>query len=110
MVNTITCPKCKQEFPLSEGVTHDFEERITASLSEKHKKELIEARQREREHVHKEVVERYMTTLQDLQKQVAEKDEKVAEYRDHELKLREEKRKLEEEKREVELTVARRME
>ena len=51
MVNTITCPKCNREFPLSDGLTHEFEERIRASLSEKHKKELIEALQREREQI-----------------------------------------------------------
>src|SRR5947209_422768 len=100
MVNTITCPKCKEEFPLSDGITHEVEERVIASLSQKHQKELIEARQREREHVNKEVAERYQTEFLDLKKQVEEKNEKVAHYRDQELKLREEKRQMEEEKKE----------
>lgn len=89
-MNTIKCPKCQHEFPISEIV----EDELRGKLEVKIKKELEEKSSLE---------------LADLQKQLVEKDLKMTEFRSQELKLREEKRKLVEKEKDLELVVERRI-
>lgn len=89
-MNTIKCPKCRHEFPISEIVEGELRGKLEAKIKQ-------------------EVEEKSSLELADLQKQLAEKDRKVAEFRGQELKLREEKRKLEEKEKDLELVIERRI-
>lgn len=86
MATTITCPKCGEAFEISQAFKHEIEEKLKEKIEEESKSE-----------------------LDDLRKQLKEKDEKVSELRDQELKLREEKRKVEERQKDLELEVQRKI-
>lgn len=109
MVNTIICPHCKNSIELTEALTHQIQEKLVASLNQKHEKELEEVKQKLLDQIKKESEEQFALELTDLKKQLEEKEQKVAEFRGHELKLREEKRKLEEREQELKLEVQRKI-
>ena len=89
---TITCPHCGKALEVTEALKHQIESEAKAALSEKLKKELAE--------------KSYMD-MEDLKRQLAEKNEKVKKLQEYELNLREENRKLEEKKKEIEIEAAR---
>lgn len=89
-MNTIKCPKCRHEFPISEIVESELRGKLEVKIKQ-------------------ELEEKSSLELADLQKQLVEKDLKMAEFRGQELKLREEKRRLEEKEKDLELSVERRI-
>ncbi len=94
MTNTIICPHCHTSIEITQALRGEIEPEI---------KKQVEAELR------KELSEKNSLEMEDLKKQLVEKDKKVSELRSQELSLREEKRKIEEEKKELKLEVARQM-
>lgn len=109
MVNTIVCPHCRNSIELSEALTHQIQEQVAEGLTQKHKKELEEVRQKLFDQIKRESEEKFALEFADLKKQLEEKEQKVAEFREQELRLREERRKLEERERELKLEVQRKI-
>lgn len=89
-MNTIQCPKCKHEFALDDAIGAELRGKLERDIK-------------------KQVEEQAAIEVQDLQKQLAEKDRKVAEFREQELKLRQEKRLLEEKEKDLKLEVQRQL-
>lgn len=94
MANTIVCPHCQKSIELTQALTAQLQEEITRKTEERLRKELQEQTSIE---------------LEDLRRQLAEKEEKVSQMREAELALREEKRRLEEKEKELALEVERRI-
>ena len=94
MTNTIICPYCHTSIEITQALRGEIEPEIKKQVETELRKELNEKNSLE---------------MEDLKKQVAEKDKKVAEFRDQVLSIREEKRKIEEEKKELKLEVARQL-
>ncbi len=88
------CPNCGKPIEISQALKHQIEDDV---------------RKRVEESIRKEVEEKTFVEIQDLKKQLSEKDEKVQQLREEELKLREEKRKLEEKEKDLELELERRL-
>ena len=86
----ITCPHCKNDFPLSEVFKHQIEEEASTKVK-------------------KEIEEKTKLELADLEKQLQEKQTKVEEMQKFELELRKEKRTIEEEKKQMKLDVQRQL-
>ena len=127
MSESISCPECGAEIPLTEAISHQVEERLRSEFE-------ATSRAKEAEHAHalaemEAVVEariasaraeietaaaatadeRVGVRLADLSAQVAEKDTRLAEAQRNELILLKEKRKLEAQREALELGVARKM-
>lgn len=105
-MNTIICKHCGKEFELSEALLHQVKADVEKSLSVQHRQDIEEAEARAK----KEVSEKQALELDDLKKQIEEKEEKMREFRDDQLKLREEKRRLEEEKKDFEIEMQKKVE
>lgn len=105
-MNTIICKHCGKEIEITEALLHQVKADVEKSLSQQHKREIEEAEER----VKKEIAEKQSLELEDLKKQIFEKEEKMREFRDEQLKLREEKRKLEEEKKDFEIEMQKKVE
>jgi len=85
MANTIKCPKCGHEFP-APLVSPEIEKKLRDEIESEKSLELA-----------------------DLQKTLAEKENKIEDFRKQELEIREEKRKLEDQKKDLELETQRRI-
>lgn len=109
MNSTIKCPHCNKTFELTDAIRHEIEERVGADISKKHEEDLDRVKKDIQEKLKRELEEKSMMEMNDLRKQLSERDEKVSELRDNELKLREEKRKLDEREKELELNTQRRI-
>jgi hypothetical protein len=138
MADSIKCPQCRAEIPLSEVISHQIEEQLAAELAQKlaeRERELIEeaanrekalkeaAAEREQElqrafeeerekretQIRAQTEEKVATELADLRGQAAEHEQELRESRVRELALLQEKRKLAEEREKLELEIARRM-
>ncbi len=128
MSDSITCPKCKTEIPLTEAISHQVEERLRAEfeaekeglLAEQAKQladknaEIEAAVTKTREEVAaaadaraNEVV---ATQIQDLAAQVEEQQERRREAEERELELMKAKRELEAERESLQLQVHRQLE
>ena len=95
---TIVCPKCGTEIPLSSALTQQIEERLRQGLE-------AEIRQQARE-----AAEQALTAeMTDLREQVAERSKLLEEARAQELDLRKRQRDLEDKARMLELETARRV-
>lgn len=94
MTNTIKCPKCKHEFPASEGLMSHLKEEVN-----------MEAEKR----IRAEIENEKNLELQDLKKTLQEKNQKIDDFRERELGLRERSRKLEEKEKDLELETQRRI-
>ncbi|MFC1626587.1 DUF2130 domain-containing protein [Patescibacteria group bacterium] len=105
MDTNVTCPKCGEHIELTQALIGDIEH----SLTEKYQKEIANARKQTEIEVRKKIEEKSVIELQDLKKQLKERDTKVEQMRSVELKLREEKRKIEEKEKELELEIVRRI-
>jgi hypothetical protein len=131
---TIKCPNCGEEIPLTAAPTHQIQESIRKEYeSEFEKREkALEAKTRklksEKETLEKEIEERLkketekiketltkeaeelmQTQLKDMEAQISEKDERIKKAQSIELKLRTQARKIEAEKNELELKVQRQL-
>ena len=109
MVNTIKCPNCGKNIEITEAFRHQIEEEVLGDISKKHKEDLEKVRIQAEDKVKKELEEKSFIEIEDLRKELQEKDEKVSELRENELKLREERRKLEEREKELRLEVQRQL-
>jgi hypothetical protein len=94
MKNTVKCPKCGNEFPASEGLISHLKEEASLEIEKKIRSEIESEKNLE---------------LQDLKKNLQEKDEKINDFRKQELKLRERSRKLEDKEKDLEVETKRRI-
>jgi hypothetical protein len=127
MPNSIRCPKCGAEIPLTDVIEHQIDEQLRSRLSEElaqteaeHAEALqtLEAKLRQqsaeeaekRETALKERAQAGVATeLADLQAQIDEQAQQLKAARGQELVLRQQKRQLEEAQEALELEVARRI-
>jgi hypothetical protein len=132
MSDSIICPTCETEIPLSEAISHQAEERLRVAFEDEKAKlssdqqaqlaakdaeiaaknveiEAATAKAREDAAVaaRVEADERVATELRDLQAQVTEQAERRQKAEDRELELRKEKRDLEAERESLRLQVER---
>ena len=95
---TIVCPKCGTEIPLSSALTHQIEERLRQGLE-------AEIRQQAREAAEQALA----AEMTDLREQVAERNKLLEEVRAQELGLRKRQRELEDREQSLSLEVARQL-
>jgi hypothetical protein len=125
--DSITCPKCGAQIPLTDAIEHQVEERLRAQLAaeleqrnadqereletrEEALRQEFAAAQEEREaELSKRAAAKVATELNDLKGQLEERDGELKEARERELEFRKEKRELERAQEELELEVARRL-
>lgn len=93
-MNTIKCPQCGCQVEITEVLKNELKAESVAEAEKELRAKIEEEKKLE---------------LLDLQKALAEKNQKVEEMRNQELKLREEKRQLEEREKSIELELARKM-
>jgi hypothetical protein len=121
MSESITCPNCKTEIPLTEAINHEVEERLRAEFADEReqlvaeKEQLLTAKDVERDTAvaaarEEEAVaasaraaEEVSVEMRDLQSQVDEQATLRQEAETRELELRAEKRKLEGERESLKL-------
>ncbi|MFX1521572.1 MAG: DUF2130 domain-containing protein, partial [Promethearchaeota archaeon] len=131
---TIKCPNCGEEIPLTAALTHQIKESVHKEYEGefKNREEALKAKAKklesEKEAFEKEIEERLkeetekliktakkeaeesmQTQLKDMEAQISEKDEKIKQARDIELKLRKQAREIEAAKNELELEVQRQL-
>lgn len=124
---TIKCPYCKGEIPLTEALTHQLNEGLRAEYEQRArqkedelKKKLSEMeaasarklameRARLEEEARKRALQQVEGELKDLKEEKARKDALLEEARRQELELRRRARELDEEKRTIEVQAARRL-
>ncbi len=109
---TITCPKCGHEFPLSEAYSTQMKEEIASAIKhvEAEAAEKLEAeKKRIADEANKKAKEDAALAVQDLEEQLKEKDEKVKELANQELELRKKQRELAEKYKSTELEMARKL-
>ncbi len=120
---TITCPNCGQQIPLTQALSQEVEHKLKDKL-EQQKKEYgtqLEAEKKKlwavaQKHA-QEKVEKESSELQkkkdkelaELQEQLKENSKKLEESEKHELELRKKTRELEEKEKKIELEMARKL-
>src|SRR5215471_18568153 len=104
MADSIRCPSCRAEIPLTEAISHQIEEQLAAKLA----RELAETKAAGEAELRRRAEEKVATALADLGSRVEEQDAQLREARERELGLLREKRKLDEEKEKLGLELARR--
>jgi len=116
MADSIRCPSCRAEIPLTEVISHQIEEQLGAKLArEVAAREAELRREFEQEkaageaELERRAEEKVATALADLGSRVAEQDAQLREARERELGLLREKRKHDEEKEKLGLELARRL-
>lgn len=113
---TITCPKCGTEIPLSAALTekmrHQLEGEIGKEFKEK-EKQLAQKLEAEKgkmwEEAQKKATEKNDVELKDLKKANEEKNEQLNKMREEQLELRKEKRAIEEEKKNMKLEIEKKL-
>src|SRR5262249_53651134 len=116
MADSIRCPSCRAEIPLTEVISHQIEEQLAAKVArevaareaELHREFEQEKAAGEAE-LERRAEEKVATALADLGSRVAEQDAQLREARERELGLLREKRKLDEEKEKPGLELRRRL-
>lgn len=131
---TILCPHCKKEIPLTEAISHQIREELQKEFAAEGRKreqeialkeqalmkrekaieeEYAQKMRLERARLEKELrqraEEKIALELKDLQSQVAEKELKLKEAQKAELELRKERRELEERQKTLELEMHRKL-
>lgn len=127
MSDSIVCPKCKTEIPLTEAISHQVEERLRAEFEADKERLVIEqarqladkeaeveaavakAREESAAVAEAKAAERVSTQVRDLEAQVAEQAERRREAEERELELRQAKRELEAERESLQLQVQRQL-
>lgn len=104
-IETIICPRCGEEIPLTEALLARVRGNIEADLETRYNQRL----EAERETLRKEAQEDVGIQLTELKNEVQEKSEKLKQAQENELRLREERRLLEEGKEALKLEVSRRI-
>jgi hypothetical protein len=127
VTDSITCPNCGCQIPLTDAIEHQVEERFRAQLAtelaqrdadqerelaarEKAlRREFAEVQETREAELAQRAAARVATELDDLKGQLEERDGELKEARKRELEFRKQKRELEEAQEELELEVARRI-
>ena len=109
MSESITCPKCHAEIPLTEAISHQVEERLRLQFETKLEEALMEARAEVEATAASHAEESVRVQLGDLSAQVEEQRSLVAEAQKKELTLLKEKRDLQQQREALELEVARKL-
>src|SRR6266498_136682 len=128
MSDSITCPKCKTEIPLTEAISHQFEERLRAEFDAE-KGRLLDEQAEQLANKHAEIEaavnktreeltaaaearanELMATRIHDLTAQVEEQEARRREAEERELELMKAKRDLEAERESLRLQVQRQLE
>src|SRR5262249_10308930 len=102
----ITCPKCGENIPLNEAISHSIEEELAAKLQKQFqadKQKLVTEATRKAE-------QSLSVEINDLREQVREQQSKLKLAERAELDLRKEKRELAEGREKLELELARKLE
>jgi hypothetical protein len=125
--DSITCPTCKTEIPLTAAISHQVEERLRAEFEIEREKLVTEQAQqlvnkdaerdtavaKAREELaalaEARAAERMSTQLRDLETQVAEQEKLRRDAEERELELRQAKRELENERESLQLQLQRRL-
>jgi hypothetical protein len=125
--DSITCPNCKTEIPLTEAISHEVEERLRAEfdvererLVEEHVQHLADrdaeiegaiakARKEEVTAAEARATEQVSVQLRDLQSRAEEQEKLRVAAEERELTLRREKRKLETDKNALQLQMERQL-
>ncbi len=102
---TIKCPHCGKEIPLTETLSHQIKENLRKEFEEKVKTE----KEKWKQEAKKEAESDILIELKDLKKQITEKDEKIEQFQNNELEFRKKMRELEEQKKNVDLEVERKV-
>jgi hypothetical protein len=127
MAESIRCPHCHAEIPLSDVINHQIEEQLAGRLArelaardqahakavaarERELRREFEETQAEREaHLKQRAERKVAEDLADLASRVEEQETQLREARERELELRRQKRRLDEEKESLDLELARRV-
>jgi|tagenome__1003787_1003787.scaffolds.fasta_scaffold20908923_2 hypothetical protein len=127
MTDSIKCPHCRGEIPLTEVISHQIEEQLAAQLARElaaREKELTAASEAREEDLRREFAEaqakreaqlreraeaKVAADLADLGARVEEQAEQIRIARARELELLQQKRMLDEEKAKLDLELARRL-
>jgi hypothetical protein len=127
ITESIRCPKCGCEIPLTEAIEHQVAERLRDRLAAEIERQEAEyakaseakeaalrqefaaAREELEEKLTEQVSARVATEVEDLRSQVTERDAALQQARAQELEFRKAKRKLDDERAALELEVARRL-
>jgi hypothetical protein len=125
--DSIKCPECRAEIPLTEVISHQIEEQLAAQLArevaarekefaaaaavreEELRREFAEAQERRDAQLRKRAEEKVATELADLGARVEEQDTQIRKARERELDLLQQKRRLDEERAKLDLELARRI-
>lgn len=125
--DSITCPKCKTEIPLTEAISHQVEERLRAafdaereSLVDEQAKQLadkdaeaaaalVKAREEAAATANAHAAEQVSVQMRDLETQVGEQEKLRRDAEERELQLRSEKRALEQEGESLRLQMERQL-
>lgn len=125
--DSITCPSCKTEIPLTEAISHQVEERLRSDfaaerdrLVEEHAQRLadkaaeaeaalLKAREDAKAAAEVRAAEQMSVQMRDLETRVGEQEKLRKESEERELELRQEKRKLESERDSVGLQMQRQL-
>ncbi len=126
-IQTITCPHCGKEIPLTDVLTKQIEDKIRADFDAQLKKKdaelqtslkakddewkklLEQDRIRIQQAARKEAEESLSVELRDLRSQLAEKSERLKRAEEQELQLRKKQRELEEREQELNLELDKRL-
>ncbi len=114
---SIKCPKCGFEIPMSEALTHQIEEEI----KDKYEKELLKAKEdakllfeKERQHIEAKArinaKNEIDIEIKDLNTRLEERDKQLDLAKANELELRKRQRELEDKEKDLELELSRRLE
>jgi hypothetical protein len=127
MSDSITCPECKTEIPLTEAISQDVAERLRADFEDERERLIAEqerqlaekdaereaaiaaARDEEAVAAAARAADEVSVEIRDLQSQIEEKEELRCESEKRELTLMADKRKLENERASLQLEVQRRL-
>src|SRR5215208_6323295 len=127
MADSIKCPECRAEIPLSDVISHQIQEQLASELArtlaerERELNELAEEREealraafeeeraRRDEQVREQAKQALATELADLHERTAAQEGQLREARARELQLLQQKRQLDEEREKLDLEIARRL-
>lgn len=114
--DVIICPQCRTEIPLTEAITHQIRDGLrkefdadTKKLKENFERDLLKETQKIEIAAAETAKTLVKIDLDDLRKQISEKDEKIKEGYKKELEFRQKTRDLEEREKRIELDILKRV-
>ena len=107
--NTVKCPNCGTEFPLTEALLEPLRVELQRDLTKEYEDKLREAKEKFESEAKKRAEENVAITTKDLQEQVKETNERLKKSQEAEIQLRKQGRELERKQEETELEFNRRL-